>query len=152
MREKWLRHQRSNSSVDSTTTLLRAGSVLRMGHSRNPSLSASSENIHTLIGKPILPCSEINRRVDAEMMSPSVRSQTGSPALVITITRPATPSPTSSMSPGLPPPPRRPRSESIRESLMSVNAKLIEASPPVPPVPPVSSVPPLPSADRSLIL
>ena len=133
MREMWLRHQRSTSSVDSTTTLLRATSS-RMVHSRNASSSTISENIHAVLGKPILPNSELNKRVDFEIGGLSTRSGTSTPAPVITVTRPTTPS-----SAGLPPPPRPPRGESIRESLLNVNMKLAEMSPPAPPIPSLPS-------------
>ncbi|KAL5504065.1 hypothetical protein ACEPAH_8138 [Sanghuangporus vaninii] len=133
MKEMWLRHQRSTSSVDSTATLLRATSS-RIVHSRNGSTSTSSENIHAILGKPILPCSEITKRVDFEVVNPHSRSETSSPAPVITVTRPTTPA-----SAGLPPPPRPPRGETIRESLLNVNMKLAEMIPPVPPVPPLPS-------------
>ena len=130
MREMWLRHQRSTSSVDSSTALLRAGSS-RISHSRNTSrASMSSENIHTILGRPILPNGEITRRVDADIMSIASRSQTASPAPAINVIAPSSPG-----SEGLPPPPRPRRGDGIRESILSINKKLGEVTPPMTPIP-----------------
>ncbi|KAI5122547.1 hypothetical protein M0805_005274 [Coniferiporia weirii] len=134
MVQTWLRHQRSTSSLDSTSALLHAPNTIPgqselpsssriYTHSRYASSSTSSENIFAQIGAPIVPSAELIMRFDG----PRSRDQTGSPVPAITISRPGTPA-----SVGLPPAPR-PMSQVPRE--LSVNTSTVPDIPPVPPIP-----------------
>ncbi|THH10887.1 hypothetical protein EW145_g1008 [Phellinidium pouzarii] len=148
MMQTWLRHQRSSSSVDSTSALLHASSSIpgNPGHSRSHSLAPSqlhshsrstsisaSENIHALVGGPIVPHTELNMQYDAGLRSAPTRNQTDSSKPVITISRPVTPD---TASVGLPPAPRPQRESQVsRASRVNVGSN-------------IPSLPPMPSSSR----
>lgn len=121
----WLRHARSNSSVgsmSSTTHLLGH-------HSRNPS------NVSILTGQtvvnPIVPNNELMKLAES---GENIRSQNTSPA-------PRLGRQPTYASTALSPPPRPPRSATLRESLLNVAfSRDSKAIPPPPPVPEFTDV------------
>ena len=126
MRQAWLHHSRSSSSVDSTTALLRTPSSRNLGHTRSLSSSTaqSSENIQSMLVTPIIPHSELSERVESDFHLIHKRSRTASPAPAIIISRPTTPSES-----GLSPAPRATRADTLRNSVFD------DSIPPVPPLP-----------------
>jgi hypothetical protein len=129
LREMWLHHQRSSSSVDSSTALIRIPS-LRPGHSRGASSSTSTESIHGLLGAPIIASRDLQRQMDAgaprwKTMSPPLPAMTVSSRSHLGL-------------PGLPPPPRQAKAENFRVPFPIPSAA---AKPPMPPVPPSPPMP-----------
>ena len=128
--QPWLRHARSNSSVGSVSSTTH----LLGHHSRNPSFASMTalptavnpivNPIANPIVNPIVPCQELIRLTEGS------RSQNTSPA-----PHPLSRQPTFT-STTLSPPPRPPRSATIRESLLDAAfSKDSKSIPPPPPIP-----------------
>ena len=103
--QPWLRHARSNSSVNSMTYLLDGQRELT-AHTRN--LSNSSALSAMAVGRPIAPHQELIKATGGEHGD-----------LGLQVVSPRTPGTSMSESSGLPAPPRPSRTVTLRESLLS---------------------------------